>query len=386
MEKKDTTKKSQGSLDVYVVNPGVLLQDNKDVKTVRVECLDYMNIQKNGFTKEICHPTMSYGFLDGKWPSKTNVWCRHCCHPFDTTPVPIPNRYDEDTGVYYVYGMFCSVNCAKQYILEREPLITTNRMLLFREMCSRVFGVKKTVKPAPPAEVLSVFMGDKGLSIQQFREGFLTPMRIVADQSPFVHSPKAICVWDEYRKEKTGNEIIQDLIEESKEEKAFDTVTENLTHTPLFDAFLGRDLPTSCEDVNGCSSQSGKTEEELVTPLPQPKVSTRKKKGLSGDEAKAKAIRLQAMKLQAKAQKEELRRKKKEEKRKKEMLKLQKKLEREEKKRQNRLDKEKKKLDKELLKKQKILEKIERDKKDEQLRQSEKRRSGALSAFVQYKN
>ena len=49
------------------------------------------------------------------WPLRTNSLCHHCCHKFDTTPVPIPETYDELRKIYICKGYFCSWQCAKAY-------------------------------------------------------------------------------------------------------------------------------------------------------------------------------------------------------------------------------------------------------------------------------
>ena len=59
-----------------------------------------------------------------KWPTKTNVWCWWCCHPFDTEPVPCPFNYDEVREVFETKGMFCSWECCAAYSVDNYKSLT----------------------------------------------------------------------------------------------------------------------------------------------------------------------------------------------------------------------------------------------------------------------
>lgn len=120
------------------------------------------------------------------WPSTTSLCCWHDGESFTTVPVPIVNQYYEETNIYDVYGVFCSVNCAKAYIVEHEPYISNTRMTMFNHMVCHVYRKSIPVKPAPPRIRLAKYGGD--LTIDEFRTNFehvhcalLTP--------PFVPTP-----------------------------------------------------------------------------------------------------------------------------------------------------------------------------------------------------
>jgi hypothetical protein len=126
-----------------------------------------------------------------RWPETTDIWCWHCCHPFDTMPLCIPKSklMHHATNVYYVYGVFCSCNCAVKYILERTTYDQQQILLAFKEMVSKVFhlqGVNTNVfalEPAPPRIFLRVFGGHLG--IEEFRNTSLTA-RTTLITPPFV--------------------------------------------------------------------------------------------------------------------------------------------------------------------------------------------------------
>lgn len=138
----------------FVVDP--------NVSTVHVDCTFFVRTQMDKTVKYIRH--------GGTWPPAADVACWHDCHPFPSQPIPLLHRYEERSGLYYVYGVFCSPNCAKMYIIEHEQGVTSLRMVEFLSMLRVVYGITGNLKPAPPRMRLKLFGGE--LSIQQFRNQF----------------------------------------------------------------------------------------------------------------------------------------------------------------------------------------------------------------------
>jgi hypothetical protein len=138
----------------FVVDP--------QVQPVHVDCTLFVRTQMDKPVNYIRHC--------GTWPPAGDVACWHDCHPFHTQPIPLLHRYDERSGLYYVYGVFCSPNCAKMYIIEHEQGVTSLRMVEFLSMLRVVYGITGNLKPAPPRMRLKLFGGE--LSIQQFRNQF----------------------------------------------------------------------------------------------------------------------------------------------------------------------------------------------------------------------
>ena len=126
-----------------------------------------------------------------EWPQQTDVYCWHCCHSFDTVPLPIPKTKSiyEAHNIYHVYGVFCSCNCAVAYLLERNTHDQQHLLLRFKEMAMNVFkiqGVDTNVyvmNAAPPRIFLKVFGGH--LTIEEFRHKSLTT-RTTLLTPPFV--------------------------------------------------------------------------------------------------------------------------------------------------------------------------------------------------------
>lgn len=101
---------------------------------------------------------------EGEWPSSTDVFCWHCCHPFDGPPLPLPTRWDAQRNIFHVMGTFCSWGCMKAYSLQQPRLHCTNEITLFHKACT---GKLSSIRSAPPRIILEAFGGH--MSIDEFR-------------------------------------------------------------------------------------------------------------------------------------------------------------------------------------------------------------------------
>lgn len=131
-----------------------------------------------GLFKEWCTKGADDDAEKPSWPDTTDVACWHCCHQFDSIPIPIPKykKADNDSiTLYTVYGVFCSCNCAVAYILERNTYDQQRLLLQFKSMATHVFGFLTTdvfaLEPAPPRIFLRLFGGH--LSVEEFRRSSL---------------------------------------------------------------------------------------------------------------------------------------------------------------------------------------------------------------------
>lgn len=102
-------------------------------------------------------------------PKITNQKCWWDDHQFDTLPVYIPNKYRN--GKYYVFGNFCSFNCAGKYnstFLNDGKCLT--RLALLKRLYYDVSNDSVPFNFAQSRELLY----DRGgtLTIEQFRNGF----------------------------------------------------------------------------------------------------------------------------------------------------------------------------------------------------------------------
>lgn len=114
-----------------------------------------------------------FEFIDAKkkktWPKTTNIWCKWCCHSFDTIPCAIPLSYIN--GKFNLYGNFCSFNCAAAYIFREKSYDYRKRYELLNLLYKKMFNTKFIkIKPAPPIELLKCFGGY--MDITTYRENF----------------------------------------------------------------------------------------------------------------------------------------------------------------------------------------------------------------------
>lgn len=121
-------------------------------------------------------------------PNCSNFDCWWCDHKFENLPVYIPNLYKNDT--YYVFGNFCSFNCAGKYNIKmlKDFKCNTRHGLLY-SLKVKITGDKSPIKFAPDRELL-VSKGGK-YTIDKFRDGFdiiNTNLRInMPPMIPLVH-------------------------------------------------------------------------------------------------------------------------------------------------------------------------------------------------------
>lgn len=116
------------------------------------------------------------------WQKRTDVACWHCCHGFETPPVAIPRTYDTKERKYVVYGNFCSLRCAKGYLVDNPTFESSQNMNMFAKMARDLYGCT-SVQPAPPRITLRMFGGC--YDIAQFRSDDL---HAIVQTPPFITS------------------------------------------------------------------------------------------------------------------------------------------------------------------------------------------------------
>lgn len=126
------------------------------------------------------------------WPTSTRVHCWWCCHPFDSTPIPLPIEYDDKLDEFKVQGVFCSWGCVKTYNASRNCYTKSVAMTLISLLHKRCIGTLTPIQPAPPREALAVFGGT--MSIDEFRKVHdnvcyhLMPPKMIAVQPRMVET------------------------------------------------------------------------------------------------------------------------------------------------------------------------------------------------------
>ena len=97
-------------------------------------------------------------------PESTSAACFWCAGTFDGCPVVLPTQ--EESGLYTVYGNFCTLSCSLSYLLHElvDPQVRWERQALLH----RMYKQTEPIQPAPPKESLAFFGGE--LSYQQYRD------------------------------------------------------------------------------------------------------------------------------------------------------------------------------------------------------------------------
>lgn len=103
-----------------------------------------------------------------KLPDKTEIACFWCCHGFQGMPCAVPSHILDE--VWYMYGNFCSPECAAAYLFKEkvDTHIQWERFALLNSLYAEDAGVKagapQGIRPAPPREVLRMFGGSMDIS------------------------------------------------------------------------------------------------------------------------------------------------------------------------------------------------------------------------------
>lgn len=97
---------------------------------------------------------------------KTDICCWWCTCEFDTVPCIIPERYNRD--VFYVFGCFCTFNCAAAYNSNIGDYKVRERYSLLKKLYSIIHNSEDEINLSPQKEVLQKYGGK--LTINEYRK------------------------------------------------------------------------------------------------------------------------------------------------------------------------------------------------------------------------
>jgi hypothetical protein len=102
-----------------------------------------------------------------------NSSCFWCCHSIEgSTVYSMPYNYDALNDNYFVFGSFCSLQCANAYNFathgSSDKVWEINSWI---QMLAKRYGFSNIIRPAPSRYLLKMFGGN--LSIEEFREAHL---------------------------------------------------------------------------------------------------------------------------------------------------------------------------------------------------------------------
>jgi len=109
--------------------------------------------------------------------------CFWCTYDFDNPPIFIPKH--EINNQYYVYGCFCSLECACAYLMEEniDQASKFERYALLNYIYGKLYNYEKNIKPAPnPYYTLDKYYGN--LTIQEYRKLLKTERLLLIVDKP----------------------------------------------------------------------------------------------------------------------------------------------------------------------------------------------------------
>ena len=158
-------------MDYYQTKINDLLSDLDDsVVKKRLTQIEILLNKKYKTAKQIdlLH-TLSVTYEGTIWPQTSNICCFWCCHNFDNTPWGIPKKYNADTGIFTMYGIFCSPNCVLSHLLRNESnnVCLWEYISLLNLLHYKIYETDENIVPSPDNICLKMFGGP--LNIQEFR-------------------------------------------------------------------------------------------------------------------------------------------------------------------------------------------------------------------------
>jgi len=97
---------------------------------------------------------------------KTDIACWWCTYNFETMPCFIPEKIVND--MYYVFGCFCSPNCAATYNLKMDDSQVWHRYCLLKKLYSFILNANGEINIAPLREAYAKFGGP--ISYDEYRK------------------------------------------------------------------------------------------------------------------------------------------------------------------------------------------------------------------------
>jgi hypothetical protein len=120
--------------------------------------------------------------------NNNNSHCFWCCHSIDSIVYSMPYNYDTVNDSYFVFGSFCSLQCANAYNFSvhgsSDKVWEINSWV---QMLGKRYGFTNTIRPAPSKYLLKMFGGN--LTIDEFREA-----HIKSDKTYVLNIPPMISI------------------------------------------------------------------------------------------------------------------------------------------------------------------------------------------------
>lgn len=157
------------------IDNNVLLEKDNKIQQLTKELNEYK--QKNSLDKSnvIKYHTIVTNFIDINNNSSIDnninnkIACWWCTYEYDNKTCYIPDKYCDNK--YFVFGNFCSYNCAAAYNLSLGDYRIWDRHSLINKLYNCAYNCTTSVVTAPPKEILVKFGGP--LTIEEYRKNFM---------------------------------------------------------------------------------------------------------------------------------------------------------------------------------------------------------------------
>lgn len=151
------------NLFVYELKKKIKEQENT-IKNLEKELTGYKDIlddSSNGLNNRKVS-RMNINFINSSngqqiISEKTPIACWYCSHNFDSTPCFIPEKFYDDK--YYVFGCFCTYNCAATYNLKMDDSGMWYRYSLLKKLYNTLYQNTAEIPLSPPREIFEKFGG-----------------------------------------------------------------------------------------------------------------------------------------------------------------------------------------------------------------------------------
>lgn len=125
------------------------------------------------------------------YPRKATGPCNLCSRKFETIPIMIPKAFDYLSGVYTLFGNFCSFGCAMTHIIEDGGFHCWLEVMNLYKLAEEVFGITDRIDPSPP----SILFKHRGGHIDPETTRANATATYMLIEPPFVSHMMMVAAW-----------------------------------------------------------------------------------------------------------------------------------------------------------------------------------------------
>tara|TARA_B100000575_G_scaffold268513_1_gene247483 strand:- start:53 stop:913 length:861 start_codon:yes stop_codon:yes gene_type:complete len=153
--------------DLFIENNNTNISTNNSEKDLlnKIKILENKIFEIQEQNNNVINYNYSSVNLYDNIKQNNNNLCWWCCHKFNNLPIYLPERKQDNN--YYVYGYFCSFNCALSYNIELDDYKVWERTSLLNQLYYDLTKQINKIYPAPHKYMLKAFGGK--LTIEEFR-------------------------------------------------------------------------------------------------------------------------------------------------------------------------------------------------------------------------